>query len=172
MPQWKRRLLGLGLPCLLAFAFDIGMTMYGQPAQYWAGDYSRTTEGAPFFRKLYEIHPLAAIAGNGLWAAIIVTWILLMPEVVAVILAIAIVFGHTAGGYTWLHLGLQCRWFQTLHGVLFISASVLGVGVHWSLRLARREYDEPEKWRLHPVVRWSLIGVASAFACYMFLIPQ
>ena len=49
MPQWKRRLLGLGLPCLLAFAFDIGMTMYGQPAQYWAGDYSRTPEGAPFF---------------------------------------------------------------------------------------------------------------------------
>ena len=44
MPEWKRRLLGLGLPCLLAFAFDIGLTMYNQPAEYWAGDYSRTTE--------------------------------------------------------------------------------------------------------------------------------
>jgi hypothetical protein len=182
MPEWKRRLLGLGLPCLLAFAFDIGLTLYNQPAEYWVGDYSRTTEGAPFQRKMYEIHPLAAVAGHGLWAGIILTWILFMPEVVAVILAIAIVFGHTAGGYTGLGtatgtadgsaFGIGPRWFQSLHGVLFVSATVLGLGVYWSLWTARLDSGEPRSQRLHPLTRWSLLGIASALACYMCLIPQ
>jgi hypothetical protein len=157
---------------LLAFSFDIGLTMHGQPTEYWAGDYSQTTEGAPFFRKLYQIHPLAAAAGDVLWAAIILTWILLSPEVLAVILTIAIVFGHTAGGCTWLGFALECRWFQSLHGVLFVSACVLGVGVHWSLQMARRDRADSKTTRLKPVVRWSLLGMATATACYMFLIPQ
>lgn len=182
MPEWKRRLLGLGVPCLLAFAFDIGLTMYAQPAEYWGGDYSRVREGAPFFRKLFQIHPLAAVAGDGLWAGIILTWILFLPEVVAVILAIAIVFGHTAGGYVFLAnatalaggagFDIGPRWFQTLQGVLFISATVLGLGVHWSLRTARLDSGEPKSQRLHPVARWGLLGLASAVACYMYLIPQ
>src|SRR6266852_3031289 len=98
MPDWKRRLLGLGLPCMLAFLFDTGLTLHGQPAEYWAGDYSSSTEGAPFFRKLFEMHPAAAVAGEGLWAVIILVLILLLPEVPAVILTITIVLGHMAGG--------------------------------------------------------------------------
>ncbi len=182
MPEWKRRLLGLGLPCLLAFAFDNGLTLYNHPAEYWAGDYSRTVEGAPFFRKLYEIHPLAAVAGHGLWAGILLTWIVFMPEVVAVILAVAIVFGHTAGGYaglaaaTWTPEGagfdIGPRWFQALHGVLFVSATVLGLGVYWSLWTARPDAGVLKDQRLRPAARWGLLGVASAVACYMYLIPQ
>jgi hypothetical protein len=157
------------------------LTMYNQPAEYWAGDYSRTTEGAPFFRKLFEIHPLATAGGYGLWAGIILTWIVFMPDIMAVILAIAIVFGHTAGGYVGLvnatavdgtGFELGPRWFQTLHGVLFVSATVLGLGVHWSLRTARPDAGVPKDQRLHLVVRWSVLGVASAVACYMYLIPQ
>jgi hypothetical protein len=172
MPEWKRRLLGLGIPCLLAFAFDIGLTMHGQPAAYWAGDYSRTTEGAPFFRKLFEIHPLAEAAGEALWAGVIVVGLLLLPEVLAVILAVAVVFGHTGGGYTWLGWPIESRWFQTLHGVLFVSATVLGLGLYWLLHVARREAESATTRRLHPVVRWGLIGIAGGLACYMYLIPQ
>jgi hypothetical protein len=172
MPSWKRRLVGFGLPCLLAFSFDVGLTLYGQPAEYWAGDYRQTTEGAPFFRRLYQIHPLAATAGDILWAAIILTWVLLLPEVLAVILTIAVVFGHTAGGYTWLGFGLECRWFQTLHGVLFISASGLGAGMYWALWSDTLDRRTPNLMGLRPVFRWSLLAVATAIACYMFLIPQ
>jgi hypothetical protein len=172
MAELKRRLLGLGLPCLLAFSFDVGMTLHGQPVAYWAGDYSQTNEGSPFFRNLFMVHPLAAVAGEGLWAGIIVTWILLMPEVVAVILAVAIVFGHSAGGYTWLGVVLQARWFQTLHGVLLISATVLGAGLHWMLWVAPRAGDALQKRHVHPLIRWSLLVAASALACYMYLIPQ
>jgi hypothetical protein len=182
MPEWKRRLLGLGLPCSLALAFDMGLTMYNQPAEYWAGDCSRTVEGNPFYRELFEIHPVAATAGFGLWAGIILTWVVFMPEVVAVILAIAIVLGHTAGGYDGMVVatvladgadhGIGPRWFQTLHGVLFVSAAVLALGVHWLLRTARLDCPEPRNRRFHPVARWSLLGVASAVACYMYLIPR
>lgn len=172
MPKWKRRLLGLGLPCLLAFSFDFVLTMYNQPAEYWAGDYSRTVEGNPFFRMLFEIHPLAATAGFALWATIILAWIVLMPEVLAVILAVAIVFGHTAGGYAGMGFGIEPRWFQTIHGVLFVSATVLGLGVHWLFRRASLELGKPEHQRLHPAARWGLLVAASALACYMFLIPQ
>jgi hypothetical protein len=172
MRQWKRRLLGLGLPCLLAFSFDIGMTMYGQPAEYWAGDYSQTNEGSPFFRNLFQVHPGAAAGGEALWAAIIIVGIVLLPEVLATIAAVAIVFGHTAGGFTWLHIIPERRWFQTLHGLLFVSATVLGLGLHWSLRNARMEDNVANQTRLSPLIRWSLIGVAFAIACYMYLIPQ
>jgi hypothetical protein len=153
MPDWKRRLLGLGLPCLLAFVFDVGMTLRGQPAEYWAGDYSRTTEGAPFFRKLFEFHPLAAVAGDCLWASIILIGILLLPELLAVILSIA-VFGHAAGGYTWLVLMHERGWLQTLHGVLGIAAVILGLGLYCLMRTSRPVGYKPVAKHLHPVLRW------------------
>jgi hypothetical protein len=169
MAEWKRRLLGLGLPCLLAYSFDIGMTMHGQPAEYWSGEYSLTNEGSPFFRKLFMLHPMAAVAGEALWMSIILIGILLLPEVLAIILAIAIVFGHTGGGYTWLHYPIEPRWFQTAHGTLLVSALVLGIGVHWSLHAPRA--IEPGR-RLRPLVRWGLLAIATAIACYMYLVPQ
>jgi hypothetical protein len=172
MPDWKRRLLGLGLPCLLAVSYDVGLTLHGQPARYWAGDYNSTTEGAPFFRKLFETHPLAVVAGEALWASIILTWILLLPEVLAVTLAIAVVIGHTVGGYTWLSLMPMRHWFQIGHGTLLVAAAVLGVGLHWSLRTARSAGPAAPTKRLHPLVRWGLIVVATGLACYMYLIPQ
>ena len=97
MPEWKRRLWGMGLPCLLAFLLDAGHTLHGQPAEYWAGNYTDTTEGTPYFRLLFMIHPLAVIAGYLVWVGLLIGLLILLPEVLAVILSIAIVFGHTNG---------------------------------------------------------------------------
>ena len=172
MSDWKRRLLGLGLPCLLAFAFDIGMTLHGQPAEYWRGDYSSTTEGAPFFRKLFAFHPLAAVAGECLWASIVLIGVLLLPELLAIILTIAVVFGHAAGGYTWLGLIHERGWLQTLHGVLGIAAVVLGLGLYFLMRTARPPGHKSTSRHLHPVLRWGIVAVATGIASYMYLIPQ
>src|SRR4051794_24914098 len=101
MPDWNRRLVGLGVPCLLAFLLDSGLTLHGQPAEYWAGQYTFTTEGAPLMRRLYMAHPLAAVGGYLAWAGILCGLLVLLPEVLAVILSIAVVFGHVAGAYTW-----------------------------------------------------------------------
>jgi hypothetical protein len=168
MAGWQRRLVGMWLPCLLAYLFDIGLTLHGQPAEYWAGDYTRTTEGAPFVRKLFELHPVAAMAGEAVWAGIILALVLLLPEVLAVIFAIAVVFGHAAGGYTWLGIVPARAWFITADGVFVAAAALLGVGLYWSLcgpattPLLRRQ----------PLVRGGLIAGAVALACYMYLVPQ
>ncbi|HKA86706.1 MAG TPA: hypothetical protein VKE22_03535, partial [Haliangiales bacterium] len=60
-----------GLPCLFALLLDDGLTLHGQPAEYWAGDYAQTTEGAPFYRKLYAWHPAAAVCGHLVWAGLL-----------------------------------------------------------------------------------------------------
>jgi hypothetical protein len=172
MPRWKRRLLGLGIPCLLAFSFDVGMTFSGQPAEYWAGDYSQTNEASPVIRKLFQMHPAAAAAGEAVWAAIILIWVILLPETLATIAAIAIVFGHTAGGFTWLHILPDRRWFQPLNGLLVVAAAVVGSGLHWSLKNARLNNGSGHQTHFHPVLRWTVIAAACALACYLYLIPQ
>jgi len=170
MPEWKRRLLGMGLPCLLGFLFDVGQTMYKQPVEYWQGDYTHTTEGAPFMQKLYMVHPLAAAAGHVVWLGCCLTLILLLPEVLAVVLVIAIVFGHTVGGYTWLGYALMSHWYQTAHGMFFVAAVVLGVGLYWSLRTGVQQASTGTSRLLPPPVRWGLIVVAFGLMCYMSLI--
>src|SRR5262249_14514998 len=101
--DWKRRLLGLGLPCLLAFLLDTGLRLRAQPEAYWAGNYHFILqEGSPFLRALYTWHPLAAVAGYALWAAIITGLLVLLPEWLAVILSLAIGVGHIGGAHSWL----------------------------------------------------------------------
>src|SRR5436305_8444751 len=123
MVEWERRLIGLGLPCLLAFLLDTTLTLCGQPREYWAVQYTWTTEDTLFFRSLYVIHPLAAVAGYAAWAGILTSLLLLLPELLAVILAIALVFGHTAGAYTWLIPVLGPQWYR-IAIVMFLVAAV------------------------------------------------
>ena len=33
MANWQRRLVGLGLPCLLTWMLDVGLTRHGQPSR-------------------------------------------------------------------------------------------------------------------------------------------
>lgn len=82
---------------------DTGLRLRAQPQAYWAGNYDYILqEGTPFLRALYTWHPLAAVAGYALWAAIIAGLLVLLPECLAVILSLAIAFGHVGGVHTWL----------------------------------------------------------------------
>jgi hypothetical protein len=117
------------------------------------------------------MHPLAAVAGYGLWASIVLVLILLLPEVLAVILAIVVVFGHTAGGYTWLVPIEWPHWYQTGHGAPLVAATVLGVGLHWSLRQSRSASPPATANQLRPLARWGMIVLAIGLACYMYLVP-
>jgi hypothetical protein len=175
MSDLRHRLIGMGLPCLLALALDATLTMCGQPEEYWAGDYSQTNEGAPFHRKLFTLHPAAAVAGYAAWGGILIGLILLLPEALAVVLAVAVVFGHTVGAYTWveawLGAGITVGWFQTARGMFPASAVVLGAGLYWSLRLYPQGREGAKRpW--NPSVRWGLIAVLFGTACYMVFFPH
>lgn len=181
MADWKRRVLGMGVPCLLAFALDATLTMWGQPQEYWAGNYSLTTEGAPFFRQFCVMGPAAAIAAYAAWAGLVIGLILLLPEALAVSLSIAVVFGHTAGASMWLDGlitvgrlggGITVGWFQTAHGMFPAAAVVLGIGLCWSLREPGQGQANGADRPWNPLLRWSLVVALLAMAAYMFLFPH
>jgi hypothetical protein len=169
---WKRRLLGMGVPCLLALALDAMLTMCGQPDGYWAGNYSQTTEGSPIFRQFFVLGPVAAIAGNAAWAGVLIGLILLLPEALAVSLSLTVVFGHTAGAYTWLGGGISAGWFQTAHGMVLAAAVVLGVGLCWCLREPSQGQAKGAVRPRNPWLRWGLSAALLAIAAYMFLFPH
>jgi hypothetical protein len=181
MSTWRRRLLGMGLPCLLALALDATLTMWGQPEEYWAGNYSLTTEASPFFRQFFVLGPAAAIAGYAAWAGVLLGLILLLPEALAVSFSLAVVFGHTAGACMWLDGlttvgrlggGLPVRWFQTAHGMFPAAAVVLGVGLCWSLRDPGQGQVKGADRPCNPWLRWGLLAALLAIGAYMMLFPH
>jgi hypothetical protein len=175
--DWQRRLLGFGIPCLLAWMLDVGLTLHGQPPEYWAGDYARTTEGAPFYRRLYTWHPAVAVGGHALWVALLVGLVVLLPEVLAVVLTIAVVFGHTAGAYTWVVSLLYAAsgpaatgWYQAANGMFLASAAVVGVGVRWAVRsgaLHGGQEVRRQSWRW----RWGGAAVLFAIGAAIVFVP-
>jgi hypothetical protein len=174
MTDWKRRLLGLGLPCLLAFLLDTGLRLRAQPAAYWAGNYHHTLqEGSPFVRALYTWHPLAAAAGYTSWAAIIAGLLVLLPECLGVILAIAVGFGHIGGAYSWSIPALGAWWYQITNGILFVSGLALGLGLHWYLRSSRSVAREHGKQgRRLAVVRWCSIVTLSGLGYFLYFFER
>ena len=144
MAAWQRRLIGLGLPCLLCWMLDVSLTLHGQPAEYWAGDYTRTTEGGPFFRRLYSTHPSAGVGGQLLAIGLVAILLVIVPEVLAVVVAIASVTANTYGATTWITAALVSRaawgqptlvgWYQASAGMFLAASVVIGVGVHWVVR--------------------------------------
>ena len=181
MAVWKRRLLGMGVPCLLALALDAMLTMCGQPDGYWAGNYSQTTEGSPIFRQFFVLGPVAAIAGNAAWAGVLIGLILLLPEALAVSLSLAVVLGHTAGAAMWLDGlvtvgrlggGVAAGWFQTARGMLPVAAVVLGAGLYWSLREPGQEQARGAHRPCNPWLRWGLVAALLGIGAYMMLFPH
>jgi hypothetical protein len=178
MANWQRRLLGLGLPCLFALCLDTGLTLHGQPAEYWAGDYSQTTEGAPFYRRLYAWHPAAAGCGHLIWAGVLGGLLILLPEVLAVVLAIAVVFGHTAGAYTWIqgmllhaHGPAATGWYQAANGMFLLAAVAVGVGIHWTVRSTALRTRSVSEQRLPGWVRWILVAALAVGAAAIVFVP-
>src|SRR5206468_8139553 len=129
------------------------------------------------YRQLYAWHPVAAVCGHLIWAGLLVGLLLLLPEVLAVVLAIAVVFGHTAGAYTWIQ-GMLLRahgpaatgWYQAANGMFLLSALAVGVGIHWTVRSSALWGRSGSERQLSGWVRWVLVavlvggGAASVFA--------
>ena len=64
--------LGLCLPPLVFCLLDAAITLFGQSAQYWAGDYAQVNEGSPTFYDLLQIRPAASVVGTLVWILVFV----------------------------------------------------------------------------------------------------
>jgi hypothetical protein len=169
MTSVGRRLLGLCLPPLLFSTFDAGITLYGQSAAYWAGEYHWALEGSPTPNHLLQIHPLAFALGILAWQMLFVVAILLLPDVLSLIACIAITFGHTACAATWLWIRFQYGYQWSLW--LFLASSIaLGSGIYWGWHAQPVEKHPLLRWS--PILRWTLLALATGIAVYLFLWPR
>lgn len=90
------------LPAAVPFAFDVALTLGGQPAAYWAGDYDQASEMAPVGLALLRYHPLAFAAAAIGYAALFSLAIRFLPAWMALWISLGYLIAHTSGANSWL----------------------------------------------------------------------
>jgi hypothetical protein len=163
----RNRLFGLCLPPLLLSLFDGIITLIGQPAEYWAGNYSLAQEGNPTFYGLMIISPWAAVALFVIWIGLYVGLILLLPDTLALIVSIAVTFWHTVGAATWLLFHFRCS-YQTCDAIFLFTAVLLGTSIRWGWQaLPAQQYHIG----LKPTRRWVIVAILLAVGLYISFWP-
>ena len=163
---FNRRFLGLCVAPLVLALFDGVLTAVGQSDFYWS-NHAAVNEASPFFAGLLQLGPFAFVLGAAVWLAMLCTMIMVLPQLMSLILSIAITFGHTIGSGSWLfsHFDLG---YQLANGYYFLSACVLGFGIRYAIGHGAME---GEVLNVRPVVRWRLGGAVFALAAFLFLYP-
>jgi len=101
MLQLRRRFFGLCLLPILLTCLDNGLTLSGQPKEYWAGNYAKAIEGNHWHYQLLAYHPLALVGEEAASMLVFVGMILLMPQTLALTISIAVTLGYMVGASTW-----------------------------------------------------------------------
>jgi hypothetical protein len=117
--------LWLCLPFVTVFLCDVGVTLSGQTSEYWQGNRKFVNESFPLFAWGLSNGPWVFITLCLAWFAVFGTLIMLVPGVIAEILTLALVNGHTWGTMTWFIYRIQldyhlCLLFFVFSSVLFI----------------------------------------------------
>lgn len=115
--------LWLFLPFLLVFLIDAGITLANQPGDYWAGDHRIHNEMFALFAWGLAHGPWAFVLVCAAWLLVFGALILLLPRLLAEILSLSLVSGHTWGAMTWLVYQLNLNYFVCL---LFFLLSATG----------------------------------------------
>jgi len=125
--KFNKSRLWLCLPFILVFLCDASLTLSGQPSSYWQGNRQNVTEVFPLFAWALRHGPSCFVVICLLWIAIFCMLIVSVPSLIAEILSLALVNGHTWGTMTWLVYDMRldyhlCLMFFVLSGTLFIVA--------------------------------------------------
>ncbi len=163
MTDSKRRLIGMGIPFGFAFVTDTALTVRGNAT--WE------IHDRLFFHSLYLIHPLAVLAGYLTWAFVIIGLLLLLPDVLAVVVTIAVVFGHFGGAYSQLMPVLGGWGYQATNGLFLLTAATLGTGLWWRVRALPAVQRSGHANGSPTWLRWGLIALCAGVAGCMVLIP-
>ena len=101
----------LALPPIVLCLLDGVLTLTGQPASYWEGDYRQANELNPLMASILRWHPAAFLAGATLWTSAFSAAIGLLPRRGALAVAFGFSLGHALGAAAWFarHGGLG--WF-------------------------------------------------------------
>jgi hypothetical protein len=113
---------------------DNFLTAWGQPAEYWAGDYRQGGDSNPILDWFMKQHTLGLAAQTILWIAFYSSLIVILPGRLARVLALAVAMGHATGAGSWLVSGQDNYW---IYPVLYLTSAALIV-LTW-------EWAEPNK---------------------------
>ena len=114
----------LVLLMLTVYAADVGLTLAGQSADYWAGDYSLANEGNPLARPFLVGSPWLFLAGAVVWGVLLAAVVLLWRHRAGEWLAVLCTLGHAFGGACWLALYGAVGWVFVL---LYLVAVTMGL---------------------------------------------
>jgi hypothetical protein len=87
---------------LLFCLIDGAVTLHGQPAAYWAGQYDQAIEWNPLVRWFMVQHPLLLLLGACGRIFSFCALILLLPDNMARVVAFLVQLEHTIGAASWL----------------------------------------------------------------------
>ena len=110
----KTNKLWLCLPFILVSLCDGSITLHGQSALYWSGNYHLSDESFPAFNWALQQGPWVFILQSLLWIAFFSALILFLPDFVSEALSLALTMGHTWGVMTWLVYNLQLNYLLCL----------------------------------------------------------
>ena len=136
---WQRLLLCV--PPITLCAFDGCMTLWGQPAAYWAGDYATVQEGNPLAAWFLAVHPLAFAAAGVPYVVLVAGAILWLPWRWSEAAAVLVSLSHMVGVIAWTDVLAR----ESLGPwALLIPTSVVLLAVAW-WRCGRRLGREQAK---------------------------
>ena len=119
MSQRMRLCLAPLLPKIL----DMTLTLAGQCAAYWNGDYSQVAEDNPLMRWFLEQHPLGFVVVSLVGMAFYVCLIYWLPPKLGRLVALIAIVVHTYGAASWLMIGLG--------HYMYMGCLPLLVGARW-----------------------------------------
>ncbi len=166
----SRNALWLLLPPISLCVLDNGLTLYGQPDSYWAGDYSSVSEMSPSFNHFLSLHPLVYVAACLLWAAIFSALILLLPEMMALTVVVAIVIGHMAGAASWL--AYRFHSYQSCNVLFLVTSGLIVVAFKRGQNNEGRSAINWARTRFPGWSRWLVIAALVALPLWWFVIPR
>jgi hypothetical protein len=116
---------------------DNALTLAGQPARYWAGDYASREEFNPVMAWALERHPLVLAAQTTAWILLFCALIVVLPLRLAKVLALALSFGNATGAGHWMTWKFDLYWLYPIH---FLASAALVV---WTWEKAGAEQRTP-----------------------------
>jgi hypothetical protein len=165
-----RNALWLLLPPIALCSLDLGLTFYGQPVEYWAGNYAAVQEVSPSFAYYMSIHPLVCLAVDLLWISIFSLAILLLPEKLALTVAVAVMLGHLAGAASWLIY--RFKGYQYCNALFLATAALIVFAFKRGQRDDGRSAIDWERTGLPGWMRWVVIAALFVLPTWWFLIPR
>ena len=160
--------LYLAIPTLFFLLCDFAITLAGQPSEYWAGDYSHTNEGAPFWRMMLEGGPFMFCVAGIFWMILILTVCLLTPRLLTIWVTSCLTFGHYLGLSSWLLFKFKV-YYQALMLLPLLAGTL--VLIAWALFYRSIKHGAVEEWKFPATIRWSIAGTAVAIGLVITYMP-